>query len=272
MKSVKRLFIITFLISIVCFSSLSFILGAMPYGATPSEVSEDSSSPDTAQTHGAWAGNVTEITIVGFSTTTAWQGYYGNVSGTVQLADSDDNIMYNWTLASPEGEVFAATNDSLSWLYVQCFNFSATGSKPAGDENATKGNTSQYGMNLSEIETFYNITTDDVDGINETFDLNGSLEGTNGTHDLFYVNSLEFEDGECLSTNVRRNNRSEDNFFEEVLLYDPVTDTPIFVSLLEEVDTTGFDGKYHDFQMIVPENGKGTDLQITPYYFYVELE
>ena len=60
-----------------------------------------------------------------------------------------------------------------------------------------------------------------------------------------------------------------DNVFEEVLLSDG-TNT-VFAALLEE-DMSGFDGSSHDFQMMVLENGHGTDTDTTPYFFYIELE
>ncbi len=271
MSIVKRLFLLVSVVTVLFSLTMVVMAANVPYGATPTEQAEDTATPDTAQSHGAIAGNVTEISIVGFSTTLAWQGYYGNVSGSVQLADSDDNIMYNWSLASPEGEVFSSTNSTLIWTNIQCFNLTADGDQ-TGNLEASKGGTNTSGMNHTQLEALFNIDSDDVDGINETFGFNGSLPGNTGNHDLFYVNNLKFSEGECVSMNVFRANSSQDDYFEEVLLYEPNTDSAVFVSLLEEIDTTGFDGKFHDFQMLVPEDGHGTDTSTTNYYFWVEIE
>ena len=62
----------------------------------------------------AEAGNVTELNISATVVTRGWQGYYGNVSGTITLDDGLNNTMYSWALADPEGEVYASRNNSIS--------------------------------------------------------------------------------------------------------------------------------------------------------------
>jgi hypothetical protein len=173
-------------------------------------------------------------------------------------------LLYNWSVASPEGEVYASTEGSVTWTHIQCFNFTATGTHAS--DSAQAGGTSRYGTNLSQLEAAYGIIWDDKDGVNETFFKN------NG-HDLFYTNNLQFDEGECLSTKVfDSTGLGVDNHFEEVLLYDPDNQVVVFTSILDEESPAGFDDDYHDFEMLVLENGHGTDLSPTTYYFYVELE
>jgi hypothetical protein len=254
-----------FIIILAVFFNVSLVLAVEPFGANVTQGSSVRGIPDPAQGIPAMAGNVTEITISGFSTTQSWQGYFGNVSGTIQLADSSDNVMYNWSLASPKGEVYASTNNSIIWNYVQCLNFTADGTyNPLDINNA--GGTSKYGTNLTILEDMFGIETDDVDGVDETFNLLGS------GHNTFYTNNLEFSAGECRNTQVFSNlGHGEDNKFEEVLLYEPTTASVIFTSLLNQ-DAFGFDNNTHDFEMLVLENGHETDTAPTTYYFYVELE
>lgn len=254
------------------------VIAVQPFGANLTFIDSERAPIDNASSIEALAGNVTEINIYGYSPTQTWQGYFGNVSGTVQLADANDNVLYNWSLASPEGEVYASRQgNTLDWTNVQCFNFTATGTE-AGDEAATRGQTSLVGKNLTMLEAEYNITPDDVDGVDETFSLLGNHESGGAlTHDLFYTNNLEFSAGECLSTHVFQtdgavNGTVTDGEFQEVLLYEPSVDEVIFVAVLDEEDNTGFDGDFHDFQMLVLEDGHGTDVASTTYYFYVELE
>ncbi len=45
----------------------------------------------------------------------------------------------------------------------------------------------------------------------------------------------------------------------------------IFTSLLEQ-NLAGFDNKTHDFEMLVLEDGHGTNVATTTYYFWLELE
>jgi len=241
------------------------VLAVSPFGGAVTSLSNETAPSGVAGSHAAVAGNVTELNIEGFTTTQSWQGYFGNVTGTIQLADSGSKVLYNWSLASPEGEIYASTNNSISWANIQCFNFTADGT--LADDSAQRGATSYYGTNLTQLESTFNIASDDVDGVNETFTLSGA-----GTHDLFYTNSLEFSEGECMSTRVFSDAGSgENNKFEEVLLYDPDTQSVVFAAILDE-DILGYDGASHDFEMLVLEDGHNSDTSTTPYYFYVELQ
>ena len=61
--------------------------------------------------------------------------------------------------------------------------------------------------------------------------------------------------------------------FEEVMMTDASDDTQlVFAAILEERGAIGFDGNNYDFEMLVLENGHGTNTLATTYYFYVELE
>jgi hypothetical protein len=271
MNKFSRLFFLSVFLAV--FLS-AFVLAVEPFGATVNQEVTTRAPPANASNDSAIAGNVTELTVTGFSITQTWQGYFGNVSGTVQLADGSNNVMYNWSLASPEGEIYASTNNSIFWNYIQCLNFSASG---AYDDVATGGNpggTNENGTNLALINGMFGIDAGDVDAPNNTFSLLGDHEsGESLTHDLFYTNNLEFGEGECLSTHIFSDSKSaEDNKFQEVLLYEPTTQSIVFTSLLDEESPAGFDGNQHDFEMLVLENGHLTDINTTTYYFWVELE
>ena len=234
-----NIFLIVLLISVINFG---FVLAVIPSGGTITSISNSTAPLDVAQGVAAIAGNVTEINIVGFSTTQSWQGYFGNVSGTLQLADGSDNVMYNWSLASPEGEIYASVNNSVNWVGTQCYN------------NTTF---------TSNLELEYNILSNDVDGIDETFNMQD--------HDAFYVNNILINTNTCMSTRVYGDTGAGVNEeFEEVLLTGGSNEV-IFASLLEE-DILGFDDRSHDFEMLVLEDGHGTDTATRPYYFYVELQ
>jgi len=234
-----------FTITMVAFLFV-FTLGvalADPNGAdTVTPGTSERLTSGVAQSHNATAGNVTELTIYGDSITQSWQGYFGNVSGSIQLADSSGDTMYNWSLASPQGEIFAtAVSDSLDFTGVQCFNWTANG---------------------TALETTYNIN-DSADGVNETFNLTD--------HNSFAVGVTSFNENACMSTRVfDTSGVGVDQTFEEVLLAD-AAGNPIFTALLEQ-DVAGFDGATHDFEMLVLEDGHSGDTSTTPYYFYVELE
>jgi hypothetical protein len=244
---------------------LPMVFAVEPFGASVTPTSNTRAAPDEAGNHSAYAGNVSELVMSGFSNTQTWQGYYGNVTGTVQLADSNDFVMYNWTLTTPSGEVYASTNGTVSWTNIQCFNFTADGDFTS--ESGNGGTTSLYGTNLSQLELAYNINLTAVDGVDETFTLSGA-----GTHDLFYTANQQFSEGECRNTRVFDDTGAGvTNKYEEVLLYEPVTTSVVFAAILED-DAAGFNSKTSDFEMLVLEDGHGTDVAATVYYFFVELE
>ncbi|GBE20083.1 hypothetical protein BMS3Abin17_00817 [archaeon BMS3Abin17] len=252
--------------SVAVLASIPLIMAIQPTGGAVTEERSETAPADAAGTMNAQAGNVTELNIFGYSVTQTWQGYFGNITGTIQLADSGDNVLYNWSLADPQGEIYASTNGSITWDNIQCFNFTADGSYTG--ESGNGGTTSLYGTNLTTLESQFNIASGDVDGVDETFTLSGA-----GTHDLFYTANQEFSEGECRSTRIYGDTGAGVNDeFEEVLLYEPATSSVIFTSLIEPGNMLGFDNKDYDFEMLVLEDGRGTDTSVTPYYFFVELE
>ena len=239
MSKIYRLLLLPILTLVL---SLVVVYAVVPSGGTLTSISNATAPADVAGSHAAIAGNVTEMTVVAFTTTQSWQGYFGNITGTIQLADGSDNVMYNWSLASPEGEIYASVNNSVNWVGTQCYN------------NTT------FTPNL-ELE--YNILGDDVDGVDETFNLQN--------HDAFYVNNILINTNTCMSARIYGDTGAGvDTEFEEVLLKGGSNET-IFASILEE-DMLGFNDASHDFQMLVLEDGHGTDTATRPYYFYVELE
>jgi hypothetical protein len=254
--------VLILLVAVVFFLNFS---AAIPFGSNVTSFSNETAPVSTPDSYAAIAGNVTEINLNGTSVTQSWQGYFGNVTGTIVLGDGSNNQLYNWSDASPKGEVYASVNDSINWYGVQCFNFSAAGT--FADDSANIGGTSQFGLNLTQLEAQYNIPYDVSDSVNNTFPLSGA-----GNHVTFYTGHLQFTDGTCQSTRLFSNSgQSTPGQFEEVLLYDYTSRSPIFTSILNQ-DLLGFDGRSHDFEMLVLDDGHGTDTVTTPYYFYVELQ
>ncbi len=261
----KEVIVGSIILSAVLFSLLVAV-SAQPNGASFSVVrNERAPTNSTSGSHGAYAGNVTELNIGGGSVTQAWQGYFGNVSGTLQLADANNNVLYNWSLASPSGEVYASTNQTITWTNIQCFNFTANGQ--GGDESGNGGTTNLNGTNLTTLETLFNIDAGDIDGVDETFSLVGSV------HDAFFTASQSFSAGECPSTALfDSTGEGVDGNFEEALLYEPASGSVVFASIIESGSVNGYDGSDYDFEMLVLEDGHGVDVTATTYYFFVEIE
>ncbi len=264
-KSMMKFFAFLFMI-IVLISMISFFVEAViPSGAQVTQISNSTGPSDPAGSSQAVAGNVTELNLYGYTSTQSWQGYYGNVTGTIQLSDGGDNVLYNWSDMNPKGEIYASTSNSVSWTDIQCFNFTAKGT--FANDSANRGGTSKYGLNLTQLETNFSIPFNSVDSVNNTFNLSGP-----GNHATFYTNNLEFADGTCQSTRLYTSlGKGVSGDFEEVLLYDPLSRNVVYTSLLNQ-NILGFDNRTHDFEMVVPEDGHGTNTATTSYYFYVELQ
>jgi hypothetical protein len=195
----------------------------------------------------AQAGNVTALTINATKITGRWQGYYGNITGTITLDDANNATMYSWTIASPQGEIYAV-NDSTTpiWEDIVCFNFSKT----SAEQNVT----------LSDLEAALGMAPSDADTVNKTF--NHTFKGS------LTVGSVTLTEGDgCQVVSLNVNDDYDAVKFNETILTDNSTKI-IYTSLLEQ-DETGFQGSTLDFQMLVGENGDTTEA--TNYYFYVEL-
>jgi hypothetical protein len=242
-------FLVLVLFTIVC---ATMVLAA-PVG--PDRLNVVSSSSRLTSASGksipALAGNVSELSINNTVITTGWQGYYGNVTGTIVLDDALNNTMYSWSLADPRGEIFATRDtDGVNW---------GTGNIVCAD--------------LTEIgaeETALNFNSGGVqsnDGFGETFAFT--------THPAFSASGNSFAANACnftVSTYV--NDGPGVRSFNETLLYSTSDTSLVYAALIFPGGSDGFktDATAYDFQMLVAEDGHGADVSPTNYYFYVELE
>jgi hypothetical protein len=247
------------LLSLLLSLSACFAIAATsPEGPTTLDIASTSRRTAVASpTLNALAGNVTQLTVQGLTVTQTWQGYYGNVTGTITLDDASNNTMYDWTLASPEGEIYAATS-TIDWTSgnVKCYDY-----------NYSQVGDSSY-VTLAELESGLNVATDDIDGIDETF-----KEAQ--TYESFYVGEYQITNASmlCPTTQTYTGSETKDaSSFQEVILYDNSTDVHVYTAIIEETEPVGFNDYAWDFQMLVAEDGHNGDTGTTPYYFYVELE
>jgi len=210
----------------------------------------------------AQAGNVTELIISQRRSTEAWQGYYGNITGTITLDDANNQTLFDWSLPNPTGEIYAANDSTVDWTKVFCYNLSQNSSEGPACNPSGCGST-----NTSAMELKFGINLSDHDGINETF--NSTYTDATG----FFVGSVNFNaaDG-CSMANPFTDENSAAGW-QEVMLSD--NKSIIFTSLVRDSQNAyrggGADDKY-DFQLLVLENGHvGSELTTSTYYFFVEL-
>lgn len=170
-----------------------------------------------------------------------WKGFVGNVIGKFVLEDQSNSKLYDWSLSTLTGRIYATRNStSPTWANVNCSNLTY----------------------LNQENVLMNNTNAD-DNLNRTFNYTGGA-----THKFFYVGSRLIPANSCPTMNTYVNNATQDNEFEEMALYDGYNN---FYATIINSTKTGFDGNGYDFQMIVPENGGAAFSGSTAYYLYVEL-
>ena len=196
----------------------------------------------------AVAGNVTELSITGQTTTQSWQGYFGNITGQLILGDAWNHTLIDWDVTLPEGEVYVSTGTiDFSDGNIGCYDYES------GESYFT----------LSELETSLGMNADDIDGVNETFLVNSSYPN-------FYAGTNQIT-GNCPMRQLNNISGTPSPDFYELLLYDAANQNLIYTAVLTKNGAVGFDNRTWNFQMIVGENGHEGDTTTTPYYFYAEL-
>ena len=194
-----------------------------------------------AKSIGASAGNVSEMS--GFQTnilTTSWQGYYGNITGTVSLKNAEGASFYEWTTSNPKGEIYATRVSNPVWTSIHCSN--------AAD--------------MDTEDTYLGMNINSSDSLSRTF-----LNTTTITP--FYTGNIRIDNSSnCYATHLFNSSGTQGDTFLEVLLHDE--NNMIYTALIEP-GALGFNGNPYDFELLVGENGKNEDTTPTTYYFFVEI-
>src|SRR3989338_2768754 len=168
-----------------------------------------------------------------------WKAYVGNISGKLALIDAQNKSLYDWTVSTPEGELYATRNDSMiSWDAITCANYT----------------------NIFDEEAAINFSHGWTDSINATFNRT--------VHRQFYAGNVLITGNSCPSTTLNVNDTAQDEYFQELVLNDG---SHIVYSTLIEQGVPGFNNLTYDYQMILPDSGLEDTSVTIPYYFYVEL-
>jgi hypothetical protein len=256
---------------IIALLSLATYASAVPAGPRSIDRPYDTRWPTWDPiTQEAIAGNVSELNFNASTITRTYQGYVGNVSGYIVLGDTNNNTLYDWTLASPQGEIYAvASVTPPSWDTVIC-------APPAEIvfEDA------RLGVNEAI----------DEDSVNSTFVQNGAPDqiarfGGDLGHPSFWTASQNILEDACPVATLYEGDGTPSTDFKEVLLSDNVNTGAggfiIYTALISHTinpygDSTGFDDRVYDFEMMVGENGHGAQdgagATSTTYWFYLELD
>ena len=241
LASGRRLFALFFILlaSLLFFSGMAY---AAPGGPVVLANSTDIGPTQPAALRQDPRGTITNISFSFVQQNMRWKAYVGNVSGAYSLRDSSNYTIYDWTFSSNSGEVYATRANSVTWTAVSC-------------ADTTDVSTEQGAMNETESNS---------DVISKTFN--------KVVHRAFSVGTVPISLNTCNSTATYLNSAAQaynetTTKFQEVLMHDGAS-AFIYTALLD-YDTSGYNNKFYDFQMLVAED-EGAAAP-TPYYFYVEL-
>jgi len=225
-------------LAIIVITMIAYVK-AQPTG--PDSLTQTSSSRyqgSAAQSIQARAGNVSELNIHATTVSQFWQGYYGNISGTIVLSNANNQSLYQWNDANPNGEIYASRNNSLDWSQIQCANQSLI---------YTEESTLNMGNSVERINDTFNSTS----------------------NPQFFVGATDITANSCRSTNAYNGSGYQQSDFYQVLLSSG--NSMVYTTIIDQ-NKAGFDNKSYDFEMLVPEDGSNGNTATTTYYFYVEIQ
>ncbi len=178
-----------------------------------------------------------------------WKAFIGNVTGRFTLTDPEGATVFDWTISSITGRIYATANSTaLSWSSINC-------------SNVTSLEWENVKFNHTRADDNITIT------FNATFNSTSNVTHS-GSHNPFYVGTKYMPANTCPTLNTYESSNPQDVDFEEVALYDG--GSMIYATLLED-NEAGYNGYKYDFQMIVPEIGLSDFSGATAYYIYVEI-
>ncbi len=225
--------------AILLVGALSFVCAATPTGPSSLNVTlnETWSGPSTGGEVNISGGFVSSMNVSSTAQNKHWKAFVGWVSGSFTLDDSSDSSIYDWSISSIGGQVYASRNAStVDWGNIGC----ASGAEIVAEDVALE--------HLGE------------DNISSTF-----FATNTGT---YTVAGVTVGIGDCFAIRSYVNNVSQGASFEEFILHDD--SNVVFATEIEDA-IAGYDGASYDFQMIVPQNGNESVVENTPYYLYVEI-
>lgn len=240
----QRMIGIVIVVALAAAMVFAGIVSALPDGATVlTNVSASTKGAVTAESDTAQGGYITGLNLTVEQSTAKWQGYFGNITGSIVLEDSSGNEMFNWGDAvAGGGEVFATTSDSApTWSAVN----SVTNAELIHGTNG-----------INALWSWETTQTDDADATFSTTDT-VTVAGTEITGTVATAANAILPSGQSWQTLV-------------------ITDTAdisaktdyIFIGIIND-NHEAFDTTSKDYQMIVPT--ADTPAASDTYYFYVEL-
>lgn len=195
--------------------------------------------PVQASSVASVSGIPTNISLQINSTTLHWQGFYGNVTGSIALAYGNSTLR-SWNISSVFGQVYACTSQNI--------DFSAL--------NSTA-------VNLSDIDSAFTFLSgaDDSAAITGVADSNSQI---NISYFTLYQSTRPV---------IFSRDKAGSPLWQQIILSQgasPQKGDLVFAGIIRD-DQQSFNGQSADFQIVVPTSGILNSTGES-YYFYGEIQ
>jgi hypothetical protein len=225
---------------------------AIPEGASSVViVSSERRTTPTAANVTAEAGNITRLTVTANRQTAAWQGFAGNISGSIVLDDASGDRFFAWSLFNISGEIYASRNGSINFNSI-------------------------YPHNNCTIDEIGMTGASNADRTNRTY--NQSANTVNFSVGVIQINATSA----CSVRPYVNSTTPSSNLFENIILSPEHNNASpqqgnfvsggnqsVYVGILQLGNVHGFDGQVYNFQLLVPVNRTAT---FNTYFFYAEVD
>ena len=109
----KKFLLLIFVLSLIVY--LPFAWG-VPGGANVTEGVSETGTATVVDTSSTEGGNITYADVYSKQLTGNWAGFFGNVSGSIVLADASSNTFFQWTITNfDDSVVYAASGTISNW-------------------------------------------------------------------------------------------------------------------------------------------------------------
>jgi len=192
-----------------------------------------------AGTVAAWGGNVTPVDVVINSSTMHWQGFYGNVTGSLGLGGGA-SLLKTWTLSTLRGQVYASTGSNIDFTVLN--------------------STAVPLANLDSAFSFLSAAADSA-----------ANSGSNNANTQFNISNYNV--AASSKPRIMTMNGTGDLAWETVVLNANSVGTTTAYVFTGLINNSGkaFDNTAANFQIMVPVNGAGGSPAVN-YYFYGEVQ
>ena len=189
------MFVIFVMFGLTILSGTISNVTAMPIGPIITYNSTTNASIRPAAVITTAGGTFTTLLLNTTGQTYRWKAYIGNISGKLALADATNKSIFDLTVTSSTGEVYATrSNTAVDWNSVSCADSTL----------------------INNEDLFMNMSLGSPDTINKTFN--------NTIHKSFYVGATRISNSTCraIATYVNGSPQtpSENSVFQEILLKD----------------------------------------------------